>query len=96
MHCYMYYAFPISINKEADLTARWSAPLLFAHLEDLFARVEDQLQLSTIVRNIQSVFFSSRLYFEISRDMQFPTMWHLISVDSEEPVQSHFKLRYSK
>ena len=32
----------------------------------------------------------------MSRAMWFPTMWHLTSVDSDEPVQPPFRLRNSK
>ena len=38
------------------------------------------------------------LYFVLlmSQCLRFPTMWHLTSVDSDEPVQPPLKLRNSK
>ena len=52
-----------------------------------------------ILTPLQSVSGKMEIYKinkKLSRDMRFPTMWHLTSVDLDEPVQPPIKLRNSK
>ena len=70
----------------------WSRPKLLAFLKDF---LEFILKIA-VDDKIHKKLHSIQRVNEMSRDMWFPTIGILTSVDSDEPVKPPFKLRNSK